>query len=38
MSVSIEPFAGADLDRVAAIWLSSWELAGVPISQPASLR
>lgn len=37
MNVDIEPYAEADLDAVASIWLSSWQSTGLPVSKLVSL-
>jgi hypothetical protein len=34
--VNIEPYARADLDTVASIWLSSWRSTGLPVAKLVS--
>ena len=36
MRVDIEPYARADLDAVASVWLSGWRSTGLPVSGLAS--
>ena len=38
MNVDIEPYAGADLDTVASVWLSSWRSTGLPVSETGFAR
>jgi GNAT superfamily N-acetyltransferase len=37
MGVSIEPYAGADLDAVASVWLAGWRSTGLPVAGLVSL-
>jgi GNAT superfamily N-acetyltransferase len=37
MEVNIVPYARADLDAVASVWLSSWRSTGLVVSELVSL-